>query len=491
MNQQVNEQERKDFHKCFRAVFVEALSYVASLGPSAYLGQHYDWPQLSQHKNGMPSVSITAWGGPKDYSTAFVPVQGLREPPRIVSLPTFFEAVERSDLLRARLLPPKTEFSGEQRAYLELMLSSLVYDLVDRYVHVYGSAEFNEERFQATFSPLENGVFYDPLPLDIAIPILFVHFPCEEIQLSNSAWVRRMEDAFQLARASKKAYGPGVHDAVMAAATHALILENWQIPNRGRWPSPDITTEVGAYPLAQIDLFFAALRTETGAQTGYAQVLTVPRGWMHRWKAALPPLEGTSTRAYPLVFEDYYWRSEHLPRIDETTIQRVAQLWSTFEEAPENRLKVAARRLNLCFVRDLDEDVAIDACIGLEAALSDDEPHEMTHKLALRVAALSRYFVEFEKSAHQVFREIKAIYAYRSALVHGSSSYDKKREIRVSQTTRVEATVLAVEYLRAVLKVLATRPQFRDPTSIDRTLLLADAEVSSPEGGTEPTSKGR
>ena len=145
--------------------------------------------------------------------------------------------------------------------------------------------------------------------------------------------------------------------------------------------------------------------------------------------------------------------------------------------------------MNLCYLRDDPEDAAIDATIGLEAALSDDEPQEMTHKLALRVAALSCYFNDCQKSTHQVFREIKSVYRYRSALVHGSSSSDKRREIRVSETVRIEASELAAEYLRAVVRALAANAEFRKPTYIDRHLLL-DEPTRDPNEHRRPTAEG-
>ena len=490
----MSEQDQREFRARFHDVFVEALSHIASLPPSTYVSRHYGWPELSYGKSGMPSIrTSSSFDGPVDYSDVFTPVKGLRDAPELPSLEALLDAVKRSRLLRNRLLPRQlaeaTGLSVDEEKIVDSLISHLVYSAVDRYVHIHNSRAFEEENFERVFRPLERGIFDDPLPLDVAVPILFLQFDFEEARLSDNACIRRMDDAFQRARASQKAYGPGVHESVMAAATHALVLEGWSMPNQGWWPASNITTEVAAYPRDQIDLFFAALRVETGVKTGYAQLLIVPQDWMLHWMAGLPPLDGTSIRAYPLAFEHYYWLVEQLTLIDEAAAQRVAQLWRALTEATENSLKVAVRRLNLCFLRDNQEDAAIDATIGLEAALSDDEPQEMTHKLALRIAALSRYFGDCQKSAHQVFREIKSVYRYRSALVHGSSSSDTKREIRVSETVRVEASELAVEYLRAVVRVLAANAELRKPTYIDRHLLLGEP-TGNPNERMQPTAKG-
>jgi len=64
------EQEWQEFRARFRDVFMEALSHVASLPPSSYLPGHYEWPELSLSKNGMPSTTMQLLGGPTDYTQA-------------------------------------------------------------------------------------------------------------------------------------------------------------------------------------------------------------------------------------------------------------------------------------------------------------------------------------------------------------------------------------------------------------------------------------
>ncbi|ELN5458123.1 hypothetical protein RZ418_004137, partial [Salmonella enterica] len=132
----------------------------------------------------------------------------------------------------------------------------------------------------------------------------------------------------------------------------------------------------------------------------------------------------------------------------------------------------SVKRLNQCLVRDSEEDSVLDATIALEALLSDDGNQEMTHKLAMRVGALANLDRNFGKSPQQAFKDIKSIYAYRSAIVHGSKTLDKKRVIKIDDNKETTTHSLSVEYVRFVLKTLLENPQYRDPRVIDSELLL-------------------
>lgn len=123
-------------------------------------------------------------------------------------------------------------------------------------------------------------------------------------------------------------------------------------------------------------------------------------------------------------------------------------------------------------VRDNEEDSVLDATIALEALLSDDGSQEMTHKLAMRVGELSKLECNFSKSPHQAFKDIKSIYSYRSAIVHGSKNLEKKRVIKIDESNNISVNLLSIEYLRLVLKVLLQHKKYRDPIEIDSALLL-------------------
>ncbi|MBK7871922.1 MAG: hypothetical protein IPJ74_15205 [Saprospiraceae bacterium] len=56
-----------------------------------------------------------------------------------------------------------------------------------------------------------------------------------------------------------------------------------------------------------IDKLFAYLRTQTGIDTGYSQIIAKPINWASSYSADLLPLVIATTKAYPDYFENFYW----------------------------------------------------------------------------------------------------------------------------------------------------------------------------------------
>ena len=187
---------------------------------------------------------------------------------------------------------------------------------------------------------------------------------------------------------------------------------------------------------------------------------------MHN-KSDLPYVQGATIRSYPGWFEDYYWNIETVPSISNEEMCEISKLYNTLESATENSIHLSIKRLNQCLVRDNEEDSVLDATIALEALLSDDGNQEMTHKLAMRIGALSRLDQDYDRTPFDSFSDVKKIYAYRSAIVHGSKGLDKKRIIKIDEGNEVNAHVLAVDYLRMILRALLNHPDYRVPRNID------------------------
>jgi len=473
------------FHKLVAKAVEEGLERIGPLvAEKRRLGTYFNWPSMSFHKSGLPSFGESMVAGPTDYKYAFG--RQWSHPPLIPTdnLESFQDLLvfaESQEYIKRRLLHPGMveikEDAPDLQAWAHEYLEFLVYrsipeELIDRYIHVNKTCSFSHEAFEAVYAPYARSIFEERLFLDICVPILFLKFDFDQIELGPNVELVQMNEEFQLARAPLSSYGAGVHKSVLPAATHMLVLNNWYIENQNRWQLSEIISEVGAYPLDRIDSFFAALRIVTGFSTGYAQLLMRPKGWALNYKADLPVLEGTSIKAYPNSFERYYWLNEDIPEIDSETAQEIGNTFVKLLDVTENAVHIAARRLNLCFLRDDEEDSILDATIGLEALLSDDSRQEMTHKLAMRVGALTKILESFSKSPYQVFRDLKRIYGYRSAIVHGSKKAHKKREIASGDNRRIPAYSLAIDYLRVVLRILIDHPQYRKPARIDEELLL-------------------
>ncbi len=396
----------------------------------------------------------------------------LRERPAFKSL---VEYVESQPTLSKYLM---IGGDGVPRNIRQWPISTFVQSLVDRYLNIYRDTEYSQERLLELYKPLEKAAIEDSLSVDVAVPILFLAFEEQnETVLDDKVAVFRMDEDFHMARASKRAYGPGVHDSVMSAATHALILKGYEIPNRGSLLSGEVTSNVNWYPLQKIDTFFAALRIVTGFDTGYAQLLLIPKGWARVYVAHLPPLEGTSIRGYPDWFENFHWLK---PRrvVSNIELKSAGGLFSrlvkVFGAPSGKRLSLASQRLNRCFLRGNEEDAILDVTIALEILLSAGDSQEITHKLATRLAALSTLDKRLDHTPAQVYRNVKRVYALRSAVAHGDAGKKiaKARQIRVGGKEVVSTLEIAIKYLRAAIAIMAENPDYMDPSAIDERLLL-------------------
>jgi hypothetical protein len=108
--------------------------------------------------------------------------------------------------------------------------------------------------------------------------------------------------------------------------------------------------------------------------------------------------------------------------------------------------------------------------IGLEALLSDGN-QEMTHKIAMRVAAL--YKLHSPATSFTAFRELKKIYEFRSKVVHGSADLDINASMARGDAT-IQIVDAAIEHLRFALNALVRHPQYIEVGRIDRELLIGE-----------------
>lgn len=452
----------------------EGLDSVRQLkSENKYIGTYFSWPQMSQYDNGLPSFSESLMSGPTDHKRAFgkdsnsrVAVQDL---PALPAFKALLEYAKSYDDLKNYFA--QSISTSIDKMIFESQISLTAEHLVDRYIHTYENDPFSVERLLHIYLPIESGIFSKKLPIDIVVPVLFLKFDFEDASLGANAKIERMSDEFQLARAPKRAYGPGVHPSVLSSATHALVLRGWELKNESYWQSRDAYSRTSVYPLRQIDRFFSAIRIATGVDTGYAQLLMRPIGWAHDYTAYLPPVEGTSIRGYPTWFENFYWLKP-VPTLTSEDAAKIGYIFSELSTIEHNKLALATRRLNRCFLRENEEDSILDATIAIEVLLTDDSRQEITHKLALRMAALSKLSKDGDHVPAEVYSAIKKIYSYRSAVVHGSTKASKNREISLAGKEKVSAVTAAINYLRMALTVLINNTDYLNSKKIDEELLL-------------------
>lgn len=362
--------------------------------------------------------------------------------------------------------------------------------ILDRLLHLHGQ-DFSYAEFLQIYCEIETGLLWDELPFTILVPIALTAFEDNApMKLSPDVGLIQISDALQLARV-KNLGSPTTpaNEVVVGAATHAAVFTGWKMPNYSGYGFKPYE-KPGWFPTSLIDSFFDALRVVTGLDTGYAQIIMLPSA---DW--AFPPFDGTlppvvpgpEVRKYPLHFDDFGWLKERQP-VTRSQLEEVSEIYHTISK--RKSLQLGAARLSASMLREIEDDKILDLLIGLEACLGDDGRSEMTHKLALRTAAVLAH--ADGRNPEETFKHVKHLYDYRSAVAHGDEERAaKRREIETSEGMAFSSEV-ATTYLRIVIRALSRSNALRTGREIDFSLILAGLRkvqsVSDPsnEEGPDP-----
>jgi hypothetical protein len=254
-------------------------------------------------------------------------------------------------------------------------------------------------------------------------------------------------------------------------ARHRLRRD--ELPNTSPREIYAVTEDLTLFPTDLVEQVFASLRISNVVHTGYAQLLLLLAGRAsHAAPSRPPPLYGIETRQYPTYFDRGVWRVE-VPTLTRDDLETTRDVAKKLLSVKNGSLVIAARRLNDSHLRDRIDDAVIDALIGLETLLGDDSPQEMTHKLAMRVAALARLRPDAARpNAVAVFKEVKKIYEYRSKIVHGKLDSAAKTVNNAFGGDKRGPLLAALKHLRNAIVALLNHPEFRSPTVIDEQILL-------------------
>jgi hypothetical protein len=462
----------------FKQVVMAGLEHVRH-SQDSYIGKHPDWPELTWRENGLPQIS-EKYEGPLDYANALSP-----------PLMFYVDSSERQrlDFFENSSFVSLVDYAQQHlriRAYFEAAsfptllptaFRRLIGDVIDRYIHVNNTFDFADDKLLPIYAPIESYLLNETLHVAILVPILCVRFDSDRFEIEKNMELVKLSDRLHLARSPNLRSSFGHDPRVEAAATHAIMLVGYTIPNERQLAMWQILNRADAYPLQQIDVFFACLRLATTAPTGYAQLLALPLGWADGYNADLPPLEKAAVKNYPPWFENGYW-NETIPFIDTEAFRKVTELFSRMRGVAEHnhRIKIAIRRLNLSAIRANQDDGFLDCMIGLEALLSSDS-QEVTHKIATRMAAL--YKLEEPDRAAAVFREMKKIYSFRSKVVHGSEDLDMNATM-VRGDKNVSIVDVAMKHFRFALRMLVKNPEYLEVALIDEKLLIGTAVPGNP-----------
>jgi hypothetical protein len=234
-------------------------------------------------------------------------------------------------------------------------------------------------------------------------------------------------------------------EIVLAAASHALVLRGYTLPNQSRMGWIFHYDELPDLDL--IEQFFQALSIIQPQETGYAQVAYRPIGWRFNPVAQLPDMiPGAIVSCYPPALHKKSLR-EPVITLQADAIEKLKKAHKGLASAkPFTRL--GGSRLAMALRRESETDRLVDLCIGIEAFLNDS-PGETTYKVSMRLAAILA--TEGMTDTSFTFSAMKKIYAYRSAIVHGSSGKKKVASTIPVGEHEVPLVTLAEEFLRKLI----------------------------------------
>ena len=441
-------------------------------------------PEISLRDNGMPSISDEPFGGgngPFEYSSVLEPPWGDPEArargrfpdadfPKLASLRHFVS--DHPEVQAAYMEKPFDRL-------LELLVNGGIEDAANEYFLRFGEVASDARTRSAVLRPFIKALTEERLNTPVVIPIALTRFRFDRARLSEDAILIRMSSGLQRARWYSKARSANGHDAVLASATHALVLTGWSIPNDAKWKLGETLSHAAPQVTSEVEIFFAALRLELGIETGYAQEIRIGRGWRIHARLREPEVYAVGARRYPSWFDDYGWNVDPLPEVDRAGIEAVASTWRTLREIADDRLTLALRRLNAAMTRDESADAILDATIALEVLLGDGDGQSIAWKLRMRAAALIG--VDADRARMEEVRvAIKETYDARSAIVHGG------RRRSGSADDAYAASRRAIDVLREVVRSVVRHPEYLKPERIDSDLLLTSRVVSEPSAPVPP-----
>lgn len=455
---------------------------MAHLAEKRFVPSHYDFPTaVRQHStSAMPNVDDSFFSGPPDYSDIFrwsdKPDVGEKvsfyDVPELVDLRDWF--IAQPDLIG--LVAPQSaatdiDFTADERPewcdVTDHIIFQLAIEIVDHLGNTVGLDSADEGAIRVLAERLANGFQAERPPVELVAPVLMVRFDVQDsFEMSEDLHLVKMSDDFIREKADSFR-GHGLHATLQDCATHALVLSKLELVDNTRWFG---TSDARGFISDVIDLAMSCIRLVSDVDTGYSQLIVRGVGWDAGFKADIRRLvRKVPVKAYRDSLEFGWLRPT--PFVSGDELAAIRSLISTLRDVDEtHHVRVALRRLSAGILRVEEADSLLDYCIGLEALLGDESTTEVTHKLAMRTAAvLAMAGLETEPAV--IYRAVKRIYAVRSKVVHGKAGSLGKEIDLGSGLGTTSATRAALEVLRHALITVVGATDIWDPAEIDRVIL--------------------
>lgn len=440
---------------------------------ASYIKPKYDkYPNLTFKNNGMPSISEYSTNPPYKINDIFMK-RGISSEinlDEIIEYNNCCNYLSTHKEFKTSLYPENPDAPKSVKSLIDFYIKQTPKDILERYFLLNKVEQENEKLLSEIYLEFEEYIYCENLYFDIGIPILFINCIEEYFEINENIIVRKISDDNHKARFNVKSYSPAILDPIISSATHELVFKNYFIKKQHNFGYTNLDYE-SAYPVDKFEMFFNALKLVTNENSGFAQILVYPHNWADSFNMDLPRIKGISLKKYPNYFDDFYWNTESLPEINKSDLEEISNIYLKLLKNENNKIHISNKRLRYSYLRDNEEDSILDIIIALETLLSDNNKGELTYKLSMRISRLLNFHND-KYDTLETFNIMKKIYDYRSAVVHGSSKVNSKKEIKIEKDKKSIKTIsIANDYLREVLKILITHPKYLDPTEIDKLIL--------------------
>ncbi len=319
--------------------------------------------------------------------------------------------------------------------------------------------------------------FYaETLPVAICIPICFLEFEADEIAITDSISISRMSQEFQISRYNTNHFDSTQENQLVQCAGFMIRLKGYSINNKDRDSMNNAASNYWVYPTELIDDLFASIRIILGCTTGYGQLIIEPENWADKWTTNMIPLYGATVRAFNRKESETKFLGYHIKKVNQEQVDAVRELFFILQEKRKQGKKnkafkkvfIAVQRLNRCMLREAEDDMALDAIIGIETLLSGDTHGEITYTISNRISVVAAKLKECIYSPAEARKSMRIIYGLRSDIVHGRS-LDKNSKIKIGEKI-IETKELAIEFLRYSLLFIMRNQEYLEVAKFEEAL---------------------
>lgn len=440
------------------------LGYVSRLEIPEYKVNASGWPATIEGSSGSSKKD-----GPWNWGLLFGPSKGPLvkfDPTDVVELQAVIDFVRSRPDLAARLSISGT-ISLDVIRKEELLNFDAIHWVTSLIQRAEAIGATTRDDLLSLYCELEYGLLSQSVRGDLLLPIALVNFELDtRLEIAPGIAIEPLDEATQRARAPWRVGSDSVNPYLAAAATHAVVIEDQEFSNDRGPQFRHYLWAVQPIDTTDAERVFQAIQILSGTRVGYAQICLRPRGWADGWKHDLPPLERLQTvNRYPVELADGGWNKAQ-PTVPSIAIAKLPEAYAALSET-HRRAQLAARRLFQSSLRELDDDIVIDACIGIEALLGEQHD-ELVHRMALRAATA----LAADWSPAAAYDTLKKVYAYRSKIVHGGET--KGSAIKVGKVpSDYRASEVAVYILEQLLRNLVTAATPWTPDSLDADVFAA------------------